>query len=62
MGRTWVQFAKLLETFFPQPVWFLIVDDILIYRSARKEPGIGIYHQHVENSNCLPWSITGECT
>jgi len=46
-----VQLAKLVMTFFPQPVWFLIFDDTIIYRSSKKAPGSAIYHQHGNKSN-----------
>jgi hypothetical protein len=41
-----VQLAKLVVSFFPQPVWCLIFDDTFIYRSSKKAPGSGVYHQH----------------
>ena len=46
-----VQLAKLVVTFFPQSVWLLIFDDTFIYRSSRKAPGSGIYHQHGSKAN-----------
>ena len=46
-----VQLARLVVTLFPQPTWFLIFDDTFIYRSSRKAPGSGIYHQHGNKAN-----------
>ena len=37
-----VQLARLVVSFFPQPLWFLIFDDTFIYRSSKKAPGSGI--------------------
>jgi len=37
-----VQPARLVVTFFPQPVWYLIFDDTLIFRTFKKRhPGAG---------------------
>jgi hypothetical protein len=49
-----VQLAKLVVTFFPQPVWFLIFDDTFIYRSSKKAPGSAIYRQHANKTNRRP--------
>ena len=46
-----VQLAKLVVTFFPQPIWFLIFDDTFIYRSSKKAPGSNIHHQHGNKTN-----------
>ena len=46
-----VQMARMVVTFFPQLVWFLIVDDIFVYRASRKAPGSGVYHQHGNKAN-----------
>jgi hypothetical protein len=46
-----VQLAQLVVISFPQTVWFLIFDDTFIYRSSRKAPGSGIYHQHGNKTN-----------
>lgn len=46
-----VQLTRLVVTSFPQPAWFLIFDDTFIYRSSRKAPGSGIYHQHGNKAN-----------
>jgi hypothetical protein len=55
-----VQLGKLVVTFFPQPVWFLIFDDTFIYRSSKKAPGCGIYHQHGNKAN-RPQYARGQC-
>lgn len=55
-----VQLAKLVVTFFPQSVWFLIFDDTIIYRSSKKAPGSAIYHQHGNKSN-RPQYARGQC-
>ncbi len=55
-----VQTARMVVTFFPQPVWFLIFDDTLIYRSSKKAPGSGIYHQHGNKTN-RPQYARGQC-
>ncbi len=34
-----VQLARLVVSFFPQPLWFLIYDNTFIYRSSKKAPG-----------------------
>jgi hypothetical protein len=34
-----VQLARLVVSFFPQPLWFLIFDDTFIYRSSKKGTG-----------------------
>lgn len=55
-----VQTARMVVTFFPQPVWFLIFDDTFIYRSSRKAPGSGVYHQHGNKAN-RPQYARGQC-
>jgi hypothetical protein len=55
-----VQLAKLVVTFFPQPVWFLIFDDTFIYRTSKKAPGSGIHHQHGNKAN-RPQYARGQC-
>lgn len=55
-----VQMARMVVTFFPQPVWFLIFDDTFIYRSSRKAPGSGVYHQHGNKAN-RPQYARGQC-
>jgi len=55
-----VPLAKLVVTFFPQPVWFLIFDDTFIYRSSKKAPGSAIYHQHANKTN-RPQYARGQC-
>ncbi|MDO8946332.1 MAG: transposase [Desulfocapsaceae bacterium] len=45
-----VQMARLVVTFFPLPIWFIIFDDTF-YRSSKRAPGSGIYHQHGKKSN-----------
>ncbi len=55
-----VQMARLMVTFFPQSVWFIILDDTFIYRSSRKAPGSGIYHQHGNKSNRPKYAL-GQC-
>jgi hypothetical protein len=46
-----VQMARMVVTFFPQLVWFLIIDDTFVYRASRKAPGSGVYHQHGNKAN-----------
>jgi hypothetical protein len=55
-----VQLAKLVVTFFPQPIWFLIFDDTFIYRSSKKAPGSDIHHQHGNKAN-RPQYARGQC-
>ena len=55
-----VQLARLVVTFFPQPVWFLIFDDTFIYRCSKKAPGSGIHHQHGNKPN-RPQYARGQC-
>ena len=55
-----VQLARLVVSFFPQPLWFLIFDDTFIYRSSKKAPGSGIYHQHGNKAN-RPQYARGQC-
>jgi hypothetical protein len=55
-----VQLAKLVVTFFPQPIWFLIFDDTFIYRSSKKAPGSNIHHQHGNKTN-RPQYARGQC-
>ena len=55
-----VQLAKLVVTFFPQPIWFLIFDDTFIYRSSKKAPGSNIFHQHGNKTN-RPQYARGQC-
>ncbi len=55
-----VQLAKLVVSFFPQPVWYLIFDDTFIYRSSKKAPGSGVYHQHGNKTN-RPQYARGQC-
>ena len=55
-----VQLAKLVVTFFPQPIWFLIFDDTFIYRSSKKAPGSSIHHQHGNKAN-RPQYARGQC-
>ena len=46
-----VQMARMVVSFFPQLVWFLIIDDTFVYRASRKAPGSGLYHQHGNKAN-----------
>jgi len=55
-----VQLARLVVTFFPQPIWFLIFDDTFIYRCSKKAPGSGIHHQHGNKAN-RPQYARGQC-
>ncbi len=55
-----VQLARMVVTFFPQPVWFLIFDDTFIYRCSKKAPGSGIHHQHGNKAN-RPQYARGQC-
>lgn len=55
-----IQTARMVVALFPQPVWFLIFDDTLIYRSSKKAPGSGIYHQHGNKAN-RPQYARGQC-
>ncbi|MFA5923835.1 MAG: transposase [Methylococcaceae bacterium] len=55
-----VQMARLVVAFFPQPIWFIILDDTFIYRSSRKAPDCGIHHQHGNKSN-RPQYALGQC-
>ena len=55
-----VQLARLVVTFFPQPVWYLIFDDTLIYRTSKKAPGSAIYRQHGAKTN-RPKYARGQC-
>ncbi len=55
-----VQLARMVVTFFPQPIWFLIFDDTLIYRCSKKAPGSGIHHQHGNKTN-RPQYARGQC-
>jgi hypothetical protein len=55
-----VQMARMVVTFFPQPVWFLIIDDTFVYRASRKAPGCGAYHQHGNKAN-RPQYARGQC-
>ena len=55
-----VQMARMVVTFFPQLVWFLIIDDTFVYRASRKAPGSGIYHQHGNKAN-RPQYARGQC-
>lgn len=57
LGR---QMARMVVTFFPQLVWFLIIDDTFVYRASRKAPGSGIYHQHGNKAN-RPQYARGQC-
>ena len=43
-----------------EPIWFLIFDDTFIYRSSKRAPGSGIYHQHGKKSN-RPQYALGQC-
>lgn len=55
-----VQMARMVVTFFPQRVWFLIIDDTFVYRASRKAPGSGVYHQHGNKAN-RPQYARGQC-
>lgn len=55
-----VQLARLVVHFYPQPNWFLIFDDTFIYRSSKKAPGSGIFHQHGNKAN-RPLYARGQC-
>lgn len=55
-----LQTARMVVALFPQPVWFLILDDTFIYRSSKKAPGSGIYHQHGNKTN-RPQYARGQC-
>ena len=59
-GALGVQMARMVVTFFPQLVWFLIIDDTFVYRASRKAPGSGIYHQHGNKAN-RPQYARGQC-
>lgn len=52
--------AKLVTTFFIQPICFLIIDDTLIFRSSTKAPGCTIHHQHGSKPN-RPRYVKGQC-
>lgn len=54
------QTARFVVTFFPQALWFLILDDTLIFRSSKKAPGSGIQHQHGSKTN-RPQYVLGQC-
>ncbi len=55
-----LQLAKAVVTFFPQSVWLLIFDDTFIYRSSKKAPCCGIFHQHGNKTN-RPVYARGQC-
>lgn len=55
-----VQLARLVVSFFSQPVWYLIFDDTFIYRSSKKAPGSGVYHQRGNKTN-RPQYAQGQC-
>ena len=55
-----VQLARMVVTFFPQSIWFLIFDDTFIYRCSKKAPGSGIHHQHGNKTN-RPQYARGQC-
>jgi hypothetical protein len=55
-----VQLTRLVVSFFPQPVWYLIFDDTFIYRASRKAPGSGIFRQHGSKPN-RPQYARGQC-
>lgn len=55
-----VQMALLVSTFFPQPFWFLVIDDTFICRSSKKAPGSSIQHQHGSKPN-RPKYARGQC-
>ena len=55
-----LQTARMVVALFPQPEWFLILDDTFIYRSSKKAPGSGIYHQHGNKTN-RPQYARGQC-
>lgn len=55
-----VQLARMVVRFYPQPAWFLIFDDTFIYRSSKKAPGSGIFHQHGNKAN-RPVYARGQC-
>jgi hypothetical protein len=45
---------------FPQPIWFLIIDDTFIYRCSKIAPGSTIHHQHGRKTN-RPQYALGQC-
>ena len=55
-----LQLARVVIRFFPQKRWLLILDDTFVYRSSRKAPGSGTYHQHGNKSN-RPVYARGQC-
>jgi hypothetical protein len=55
-----VQMTRLILKFFVQPVYYLIIDDTLIYRSSQKAPGCMIHHQHGSKPN-RPRYVRGQC-
>ncbi len=46
-----IQLARLIVSRFPQSTWLLLFDDTIIYRSSKKAPGSGIFHQHGKKTN-----------
>ena len=46
-----IQVAKLMVSVFPQPVWFLLIDDTFICRISKKASGSAIHHQHGNKPN-----------
>jgi len=46
--------ARLVVTYFPQSIWFLILDDTFVYRCSKKAPGSSIHHQHGNKSKAPP--------
>lgn len=55
-----IQLANLIVTFFPQPLWFIIIDDTFVYRCSRKAPGSAVHHQHGNKTN-RPTFALGQC-
>ena len=54
------QMARMMVTFFPQLVWFLIIDDTLVCRDSREAPESGVYHEHGNKAN-RPQYARGQC-
>ncbi len=55
-----VQLARLVVIYFPQALWFLIIDDTFIYRCSKKAPGCSIQHQHGNKTNRPEYAL-GQC-
>lgn len=55
-----LQLARAVVRFFPQNIWYVIIDDTFVFRSSKKAPGSGIYHQHGNKPN-RPVYARGQC-